>query len=124
MNTITAIPTAVTIPEGFTVRVIDNYAGDHDAAVKPGTYALTHEHRMERAEWTASGEDEKHFTHAFAALTIFEEERTVSTVLYFGKTLATKIEPAHEATKFFRIDSYNLNRLAVIWPTLTFHYGA
>ncbi|QWY81845.1 hypothetical protein SEA_HONK_22 [Microbacterium phage Honk] len=122
MTNTNRIPTAVTIPEGYEVRIIDNYAGDHNAPVVPGRYELTPAYRFERAEWTASGQNERHFKEATASLTIREPERTVATVLYFGKALATKVEPAHEATKTLRIEAWHLPHLDRFFPTLTFHF--
>lgn len=103
------IPTSITVAEGFTVRIIDNYAGDHDVAVKPGRYDLVPEYRIERAEWTASGQDERRLRGVYALLPIIEEARTVATVLYFGKALASKVRPAHEDTYTFSIAAYLLD---------------
>jgi hypothetical protein len=78
--------------------------------------------KTERAEWTASGKDETRFDYATAKLVIQEPERTVATVLYAGRALFTKVEPAHEDVKFFTVYSYNVARMAEIWPTLTFEF--
>jgi len=106
------VPTAIIVAEGFTVRVIDNYAGDHNAVVKPGRYELEAEYRTERAEWTASGKNETRLVRVFAHLVTLEPERTEATVLYFGKVLATKVRPAHEGVYTYRIDNYMLERFA------------
>lgn len=118
------IPTHVIIPEGVTIRVIDNYAGDHDAEVIPGRYALTPEYKIERAEWTASGKDERRFKGAHATLQISEPERTVATVLWGGRPLATKIEPAHTAQRTITIEAWHLSDLARFFPRYSFEFAA
>lgn len=118
------IPTAVIIPEGYTVRVIDNYAGDHDAVVVPGRYDLTPNYKIERAAWTRSGKDEQRFMDATASLTILEEERVAATALYFGKVLATEVRPAHEATHTFRLEPWHLDDLGRRFPALAFEFAA
>lgn len=118
------IPTHVTVPEGYTVRVIDNYAGDHDAIVAPGRYVLTPRTRTERAFYTRSGKDEVRHLEVVATLEIIEPERVVATVLYAGRALCTKVEPAHTAERTLRIEPWHLSDLGRWFPSLSFDFEA